>query len=98
MTPEGRDFGAKARRIDSRPCLGNLIRAIASKFCIAIAICAVAAEADSRADVERFGNSRKEWFASFLDILNGAPSRGALGRVFAIIDIERFDRCFAEWF
>ena len=64
---------------------------------IAIAICAVAAGADSWADVERFGNAHREWFARFLDIPNGIPSHDTLGRVFAIIDIERFQRCFIEW-
>ena len=54
------------------------------------------ARADSRADVERFGKAHREWFASFLGIPNRIPSRDTLGRVFAIIEIERFQRCFAE--
>ena len=49
---------------------------------IAIAICAVVCGADSWVDVEQFGNSKKEWLSSLLELPNGIPSHDTFGRVF----------------
>ena len=64
---------------------------------IAIAICAVASGADSWVDMETFGNVRKGWLETFLDLPNGIPSHDTFGRFFSIIDAEQFQRLFIEW-
>ncbi len=64
---------------------------------VVIAICAVIGGADSWADVELFGKSKKEWFSKLLDLPNGIPSHDTFGRVFARLDAEQFENCFIDW-
>ena len=64
---------------------------------ITIAICAVVCGADSWVDVELFGNSRKEWLSGFLELPNAIPSHDTFGRVFSMLDAERFQSCFVQW-
>lgn len=44
-----------------------------------IAICAVISGAESFVDMEDFGNAKKDWLGSFLDMSNGVPSHGTFG-------------------
>jgi len=62
-----------------------------------IAICAVISGAESFVDMEDFGNAKKEWLGSFLDIHNGVPSHDTFGRVFSLIDPKQFQQSFAAW-
>lgn len=64
---------------------------------ITIAICAVVCGADSWVDVELFGKSREEWLRGFLELSGGIPSHDTFGRVFSMLDAERFQSCFVEW-
>ena len=64
---------------------------------IAIAICAVVCGADSWVDIELFGKSRKEWLSGFLELPNAIPSHDTFGRVFSMLDAERFQSCFVKW-
>ena len=64
---------------------------------ITIAICAVICGADSWVDIEEFGKSRKEWLSGFLELPNAIPSHDTFGRVFSMLDAERFADCFIEW-
>lgn len=64
---------------------------------VTIAICAVVCGADSWVDVEQFGNSKREWLGSFLEIPNGIPFHDTFGRVFSVLDAEQFQECFIEW-
>lgn len=61
---------------------------------ITIATCAVLCGADSWVEVELFGTSKQEWFASFLALPGGIPSHDTFGRVFARLDPDPFVRGF----
>lgn len=61
---------------------------------ITIATCAVLCGADSWVEVELFGTSKQEWFASFLRLPGGIPSHDTFGRVFARLDPDAFVRGF----
>ncbi len=64
---------------------------------VAIAVCAVVCGAESWVDVELFGNSKLKWLETFLALPHGIPSHDTFGRVFAMIDPDRFERCFQAW-
>jgi predicted transposase YbfD/YdcC len=64
---------------------------------VTIALCAGICGADSWVDVERFGNSKLEWFRSFLDLPHDIPSHDTFGRVFAALDTDEFLLCLQNW-
>ena len=64
---------------------------------VAIAICAVVAGADSRDDIEDFGNAKAAWLNTFLDLPNGIPSHDTFRRLFERLDPEEFPRGFLGW-
>jgi predicted transposase YbfD/YdcC len=64
---------------------------------IALAICAVIAGADSWTAVEAFGRAKEKWFRTFLPLPHGIPSHDTIGRVFARIDSQEFQRAFLNW-
>jgi predicted transposase YbfD/YdcC len=64
---------------------------------IVIAICAVICGADDWTEVELFGNAKRNWLRTFLELSNGIPSHDTFGRVFARLKSEQFQQCFLEW-
>ncbi len=64
---------------------------------IAIAIFAVVAGADSFTDMEEYGKAKLAWLRGFLALPNGIPSHDTFGRVFAVLDPERFAASLQEW-
>jgi len=64
---------------------------------LSIAICAVICGADNWVDVEMFGQSKRAWLETFLDLPHGIPSHDTFGRVFRRINPEAFETCFNEW-
>ena len=46
--------------------------------------------------MELFGQSKEEWFRSFLDLPKGIPSHDTFGDVFSRLDPDRFQACFQE--
>lgn len=64
---------------------------------LVIAICAVICGADGWAEAELFGQSKREWLATFLELPHGIPSHDTFGRVFALLDPEQFQQCFLRW-
>jgi len=67
------------------------------KDIIVVAVCAVICGADGWVGVEEFGKSKIDWFRRFLDLPNGIPSHDTFGRVFSLLDSEKFMECFANW-
>jgi predicted transposase YbfD/YdcC len=64
---------------------------------MAIALCAAICGAEGWADVERFGNAKRDWFARFLKLEHGIPSHDTFGRVFARLDTAQFFACLQSW-
>jgi predicted transposase YbfD/YdcC len=64
---------------------------------LAIAICAVICGANGWVQVQQFGDCKKKWFKTFLDLPNGIPSHDTFGRVFAALDPVAFEECFMKW-
>lgn len=64
---------------------------------ITIAICGVISGADSWVDVEGYGQAKRPFFETFLDLRNGIPSHDTFGRVFRWLDPEAFSHCFSAW-
>jgi hypothetical protein len=62
-----------------------------------IAICGVICRAETWTDIELFGNERQQWLEQFLQLENGIPSHDTFGSVFARIDTDQFQLCFASW-
>lgn len=62
-----------------------------------ITLCAVICGADDWASIEQFGKAKEKWFTAVLDLKHGIPSHDTFGRVFALIDTQRFSECFSRW-
>lgn len=62
-----------------------------------ISLCAILCGADSWAEVELFGRSKKEWLRQFLPLANGIPSHDTFGRVFSRLDPMQLEQCFLNW-
>lgn len=64
---------------------------------IIIAIVATLGGADGWVGVETFAKGKETWLRTFLELPHGIPSHDCFGRVFALIDPERFAACFRQW-
>lgn len=64
---------------------------------LTIALCALLCGADNWVEIERFGESKREWFSEILDLSNGIPSHDTFGRVFSALDAEVFESSFLNW-
>ena len=64
---------------------------------LTIAICAVICGADGWVQIQEFGESKREWFATFLELPHGIPAHDTFGRVFGLLDPDAFERCFMAW-
>jgi len=64
---------------------------------IFITLCAVICGADGWVAVETFGKAKEDGFTKVLSLKYGIPSHDTFGNVFAVIDIDEFSKCFANW-
>ena len=63
---------------------------------LAIAVCAVLANAESFEDIALYGRSKRSWLERFLELPGGIPSHDTFRRVLMLIDPEAFERGFLE--
>lgn len=64
---------------------------------VSISVLAVACGADDGTDLETFGNKRREWLATFLEIPPGIPSHDTFRRVFGLLDRKEFAAYLLHW-
>lgn len=62
-----------------------------------LALLAVLAGADTFADIARFGEKKLDLLRRLRPYKDGTPSHDHLGDIFAALDAERFQHCFAAW-
>jgi predicted transposase YbfD/YdcC len=67
------------------------------KDILVIAVCATICGADNWEEITEFGESKREWFASFLELENGIPSHDTFRRVFILLDNIELKTLFVEW-
>jgi predicted transposase YbfD/YdcC len=64
---------------------------------VVIAVCAVICGADDFVAIARFGTTKREWLAQFLDLTNGVPSHDRFNAIFAAIKPAEFEKCLLSW-
>ena len=62
-----------------------------------VSLTATICGANGWADVERFGNSKLEWFRKYIDLEHGVPSHDTFGRVFSRLDTSEFLSAMHSW-
>ena len=69
----------------------------ALKDILVIAVCGTICGANNWEEIADFGESKREWFASFLELENGIPSHDTFRRVFILLDNIELKTLFADW-
>src|ERR1051326_8095899 len=64
---------------------------------LVIVSCAVICGAESWDDIAEFGEVKRDWFATFLELPNGIPSHDTFNRGFAALNPEQFRQAFLNW-
>jgi predicted transposase YbfD/YdcC len=64
---------------------------------LTIAICATICGAKTWIDIQDFGNSKKEWFETFLNLKHGIPSHDTFRRLFLLLNPDSFLKIFLSW-
>ena len=64
---------------------------------LCMTICAVIAGADDFVAIARFANTKKDFFAKFLDLSQGIPSHDRFNTIFKHLDPEAFQNALLNW-
>lgn len=64
---------------------------------IGLVVCAIISGADTFVAITEYGRTKHAWLKTFLELPNGIPSHDTIGRVFALLDPEEFQRGFVAW-
>lgn len=64
---------------------------------VTIAICAVIAGADDFVAIAKWGRSKRDWLAKFLDLTVGIPSHDCFNAVLARLNPAEFEKCLLGW-
>jgi predicted transposase YbfD/YdcC len=62
-----------------------------------LSLLAVLAGAESFVEIAQFGQMKLEFLRRFRPFRDGTPSHDQLGDIFATLDAEKFQHCFAAW-
>ncbi|MEA3643861.1 MAG: ISAs1 family transposase [Lamprobacter sp.] len=74
--------------INRRHLLGELIFIV-----IAATLCG----ADTWVAIAAFARAKEDWLRKFLTLPHGIPSHDTFGRVFGLLDVDKFEACFRSW-
>jgi predicted transposase YbfD/YdcC len=64
---------------------------------VTIALCAVICGADDFVAIARFGRTKRDWLARFLDLSDGIPSHDRFNAILAAIKPAEFEKCLLSW-
>jgi len=64
---------------------------------LVITILATICGADTWTEVHEFGVAKYEWLKTFLSLPHGIPSHDTFGRVFSLLNPNKFEICFCSW-
>jgi predicted transposase YbfD/YdcC len=64
---------------------------------VSIAVCAVICGADDFVAIAKFGETKREWLAGFLDLKDGIPSHDRFNAILAAIKPAEFEKCLLSW-
>lgn len=64
---------------------------------VVIAICAVICGADDFVAIAKWGRTKRDWLAQFLDLSAGIPSHDRFNALFALLKPAEFERCLVSW-
>ncbi|MBF0298619.1 MAG: ISAs1 family transposase [Oligoflexia bacterium] len=64
---------------------------------LVITLCAVICGFEGWEEIEDFGEAKKDWFKTFLELPHGIPSHDTFRRVFMLINPLQFQKSFAAW-
>ena len=67
------------------------------KDILVIAVCGTICGADNWEEIAEFGESKREWFATFLELENGIASHETFRRVFILLDNIELKTLFVDW-
>lgn len=80
---------------DPRRAYGNLRHDF--EAILTIALCGMICGADDWVTIVQFGETKKSWFETFLELPNGIPSHDTFNDVFAKLNPLQFQECFIAW-
>lgn len=64
---------------------------------VVIAVCAVICGADDFVAIAKFGRTKRDWLARFLDLSSGIPSHDRFNAILAAIKPAEFEKCLLSW-
>lgn len=64
---------------------------------LVLSLLAVLCGADTFVEIEEYGEAKKDWLSTFLDLSNGVPSHDTIGRVFALLSTAQLVHAFQRW-
>jgi len=64
---------------------------------VVIAVCAVICGSDDFVAIAKYGRTKRDWFAKFLDLSAGIPSHDRFNAVLAMIKPAEFEKCLLSW-
>jgi predicted transposase YbfD/YdcC len=64
---------------------------------LVIGLCTVICGGETFEDMEEFGENRKPWLSTFLELPNGTPDSDTFRRLFERIDSRELSECLNQW-